>query len=64
VLRKTKKSPETKPLKPSNSLENEFRAFEWDEIERDAERAWYDDEEQYVYNDKENVFLGDEEKFR
>lgn len=45
-------------------MENQFKAFEWDEMERDAERAWYDDEEHFVSNDKENVFLGDETKFR
>jgi len=36
----------------------DYHKFEWEAMEADAERAWYDDEENYFHNDKENVFLG------
>ena len=51
-------------MPPPKKKPDEYARFEWEELERDAERAWYDDDEQQYMNEKENFFLGDNDKFK
>jgi pre-mRNA-splicing factor ATP-dependent RNA helicase DHX38/PRP16 len=46
---------------------DDFAAFEWEEIDREADRDWYDQEEGGDYIDENNAdkyFLGDKDKFQ
>ena len=46
-------------------FEKDYKAFEWEEFERDAERDWYDQEEGGVVDDYEDHhFVGDKNKFQ
>jgi pre-mRNA-splicing factor ATP-dependent RNA helicase DHX38/PRP16 len=46
------------------NLEKNYKAFEWEEFERDAERDWYDQEEGGVMDDQEDHhFVGDKGKY-
>jgi len=45
-------------------FDKDYKAFEWEEFERDAERDWYDNEEGGVADDYEDHhFVGDKNKF-
>ena len=46
-------------------FDNEYSAFEWEEMERDADRAWYDCAESGVMDeDREDLyFVGNKDKF-
>ena len=50
--------------KGDNELENEYAAFEWEEIGKDMDREWYDVEESGVVEDTDSHFLGDREKYK
>jgi len=52
-------------LKEDDGLEQNYRAFEWEELDKDAERTWYDQEEEGIVDDEEDRhFIGDKNKFR
>jgi hypothetical protein len=52
--------------KPGDHTDQFFKAFEWVEMEKDAERGWYDQDEEGVIDEgnENQYFLGDREKFR
>jgi len=75
LVSKDKKEPSYKStystFKDSRKMEEEgknldknYKAFEWEEFERDAERDWYDQEEGGVMDDQEDHhFVGDKGKY-
>lgn len=50
--------------KMDEEVENEYAAFEWEEMEKDVDRDWYDQDEGGVVEDTESHFIGDKEKFQ
>jgi pre-mRNA-splicing factor ATP-dependent RNA helicase DHX38/PRP16 len=61
VIRKTQDEPPSEPRK----FGNEYAAFEWEEIEKDMDREWYDNDESGLVDDgvEEHHFLGNRDKF-
>ena len=45
-------------------LDNEYAAFEWEEFDKEADRDWYDQDENGVIEDSDAHFIGDRERFR
>lgn len=45
-------------------LDNEYAAFEWEEFDKEADRDWYDQDENGVIEDSDAHFVGDRERFR
>lgn len=52
-----------KPEQRKN-VENEYAAYEWEEMEKDMERSWYTLEEGGALEEGEEFFIGDQEKYR
>jgi pre-mRNA-splicing factor ATP-dependent RNA helicase DHX38/PRP16 len=50
---------------PGLDIENEYSAFEWEEMEREADRQWYDNFEGggAMEDAEEYYFIGDKQKF-
>jgi hypothetical protein len=46
------------------NFENEYAAYEWEEMEKDMERTWYTLEEGGAIEDGAEFFIGDNEKYR
>lgn len=53
-------------IKKGDNVSKEYRAFEWEEFQKDAERDWYDNEEEggVVDGNEDHYFVGDKAKFR
>lgn len=49
---------------PSNAPEDEERRREWEDIEQENDRAWYDDDEGGTVDETHNPFVGSEAKFK
>ena len=76
VVAKERKEPSFKPTslpfkkermaieKTEPNPEKDYKAFEWEELERDRDRDWYDQEEGGVLDDiEDHHFIGNKDKF-
>lgn len=49
-----------------HKLMNDYNAFEWENLDQEADRKWYDFDEDEIANSQSNdfdVFMGDSKKF-